>query len=191
MPPNLTVLINNVGGGAGDRTFSRFLDRSLAEVSDLMAVNEGFPTLLTRALLPKLVENQPALIVNLGSALDEWSSAYVEPYSAAKAHNKSFNQAIRTEMALEGYDVELLHIRVMAVATPSSREPVSWWAVSPRVAARGYLDRAGSGVASTAGCFRHEMIMWMVGLLMSNEAVSKGASGMVKHKIVEASKPRE
>lgn len=191
LPPNITVLINNVGAGLGDRTFSRFVDRSLPELCDIMAVNEGFPTLLTHALLPRLIKCQPALIMNIGSALDDWSAAYVEPYCGAKAHNKSFNQALRTELALEGIDIELLHIRVMAVATPSSQEKPSAMTVTPHAMARGALNRVGSGVASTAGCLRHEIIYWVFESLMSKQAISTMTSGMVKHKIVPDSKPRQ
>lgn len=178
--PALVILINNVGAAGGSRQWLPFTQRTMKEVSDIMAVNEGFPTLLTRHLLPKLL--QPALIINVGSALDKLAAAHVEPYCGAKGHNRSFSDALRTEMAVENQQIEIMHLRVLAVATPSSREEVSLATVTPRTMAKGALDRVGCGAASTSGCFRHEILIWFMELL-PHDFVAKGISELNRKKI--------
>ena len=44
-----------------------------------MARTEGFITLLTAAMLQRLIKAQPSLVVNIGSVLDDWGCAYEAP----------------------------------------------------------------------------------------------------------------
>ena len=177
---NLTVLVNNVGAGNGDRLFLRFMDRSLEEAADILAVNATFMVLLTRQLLPQL--HRPGLIINVGSVLDSWPSAYIAPYSGAKGLIRTFSEALRTEMIMEGQDVEIMYLRVLSVATKSSGETASWVNVTPNAIARDALARVGSGVASTAGCFHHEVIIWLTELL-PRQMLGLHVSKQVKAKI--------
>lgn len=67
LPGKLTVLINNVGGVT---TTPQFLPHWLVPAADIetqINVNLRFPTQLTRAILPLLIENGPSLILNCGS----------------------------------------------------------------------------------------------------------------------------
>lgn len=160
------------------------MDRTLAEVQTTMAVNATFATMLTRHLLPQL--SQPALILNVGSVLDSWPSAYLAPYGAAKAAIAQFSAALRTEMAVErGWEgVEVLHLRVLSVATTSSRETASWVHLTPREFSRAALDRVGCGMVSTAGCWTHDVLVWVMEL-MPREWIGRNVSAQVREKIVE------
>lgn len=181
LPAPVTVLVNNVGAVLA---VDKFKNRSLHEVAASMALNATFPTLLTAALLPKLITAQPALVINVGSAADTTGAAYLEPYSGCKAHNRGFSEALRTEMTLEGHKVEVMHVRVLSVATPGSGQGESWMAVSPRTMASGALDRVGSDVGSTAGCFRHAVVLWAVDTFVPGAWLARMVSGQVKAKMV-------
>jgi len=184
LPANVTVLVNNVGGAAGGHTFDKFVNRSLREIAGSVAINATFAILLTAAILPKLIRAQPALIVNVGSVMDMTGAAYVEPYSGCKAHNRGFSEALRMEMKLEGYKVEVMHLRVLSVATPGSGHVQSWMNVAPRTMARGALDRVGSGVSSTNGCLRHAIIVWAMETFLPKAWVAQMVSGQVRAMIV-------
>lgn len=160
------------------------MDRTLPEIYTTMAVNATFAATLTRQLLPQL--SQPALILNVGSVLDSWPSAYLAPYGAAKAAVAQFSTALRTEMAVErGWEgVEVMHLRVLSVATKSSHEKASWVHLTPRGFARAALDRVGCGMASTAGCWIHDVLVWVMEL-MPREWIGRNVSAQVREKIVE------
>ena len=65
--PRISILVNNVGGGgSGDRQALQFSHRTLKEVQEIVNTNAGFPTLLTRHMIPKLA--QPAVIMNIGKS---------------------------------------------------------------------------------------------------------------------------
>ncbi|KAG5460366.1 MAG: hypothetical protein BJ554DRAFT_7595 [Olpidium bornovanus] len=81
LPGPLTVLVNNVGRISAVEALSAQDDYDLA---DIVAVNDVFPTLITKRLLPTLVKNQPSLILNVGSVLSELAPPYLGVYSGTK-----------------------------------------------------------------------------------------------------------
>ena len=114
--------------------------------------------------------------------MDKWGLAYLEPYSGGKGFNRSFSDALRTELILEKQKIEVLHIRVLSAATPGSGATQSFMTVSPQKMARSALDRIGSGVPSTAACLRHEIMIWITELF-PGDMLSKKISGDIKKKI--------
>jgi 17beta-estradiol 17-dehydrogenase / very-long-chain 3-oxoacyl-CoA reductase len=74
--------------------------------------NAIFPLLLTRALYPQLVRNQPALIVNLGSFAVTGSPLFPS-YGPAKAFIMASAAELRLENMIEGRDIEILGIDVL------------------------------------------------------------------------------
>lgn len=185
MPKNLTVLINNVGTGGDEKMFSRFLDRSVASTGRIVAVNEGFPDMLTRAILPQLIANQPALIINVGSVLDSWPCPLLEEYTGGKAHNKAFSLSLRATMEAEKYDIEVMYLRVFSVATPGNMEIPSFVSPTPALFARGVLDRVGCPEGETHGCFRHALMVGLAQTLIPNSRKVLGNMGheAVKQKV--------
>lgn len=188
LPPNLTVLINNVGGYMGKDVTGRFANRTLLETAGSMAVNEGFTTLLTNALLPQLIANQPGLIISCGSATDDWGNGYMAPYNGTKAHVKAFSRALRTEMTLEGHDIEVIYLRVFSASTKTSKMPVNFMTLTPRSLASSALDRVGSGAACTVGSFRQAVILWLMANLQSSEMLAKMTSEGMKARMEEGEK---
>ncbi|ETN43823.1 uncharacterized protein HMPREF1541_11147 [Cyphellophora europaea CBS 101466] len=178
--PKLAVLVNNIGAGTSDQLWLRFLDRTAEEVADVVTINATFGAVLTRQLLPGL--SRPGLIINVGSVVDSWPSAYLEPYCGTKGFVRSFSEALRTEMIVEGHDIEIMHLRVFSVATKSSHDAPSFVTSTPRAMAMAGLDRVGCGAASTAGLLRHGIIIWLIEL-MPRQMLGVSLSGQVKWKI--------
>ncbi|MGY0019955.1 SDR family NAD(P)-dependent oxidoreductase [Streptomyces sp. cg35] len=115
--PDLDVLVNNAGVGAGPRGGGRELSADGHELR--LAVNLLAPVALTRALLPVLRANAPARIVNCGSLgqspldfddLDlareyNGSEAYCRAKFALAAHTFS----LARELSGTGVTVNVIH----------------------------------------------------------------------------------
>ncbi|WP_128437069.1 SDR family NAD(P)-dependent oxidoreductase [Streptomyces cyaneus] len=115
--PDLDVLINNAGVGAGAPGTGRELSVDGHELR--LAVNYLAPVALTRALLPVLRANTPARIVNVGSVgqepLDfddvEFRRRYdgFAAYRRAKFALAAHTFALAEELADTGVTVNVLH----------------------------------------------------------------------------------
>lgn len=115
--PDLDVLVNNAGVGAGAPGSGREVSADGHELR--LAVNCLAPVVLTRALLPVLRANAPARIVNVGSAgqepLDFDDPEYTRGYDGFSAYCRSkFALAAHTfdlaaESAGAGVSVNVLH----------------------------------------------------------------------------------
>lgn len=107
-----TMLVNNAGVGG----FGLLQQQSADSVDQIIATNLAAPIQLTRALLPTLVAQPEAAVVNIGSAFGSIPFAGFAAYSAAKAGLDSFSQALRRELADTG--VHVLHVSPRAIDTP-------------------------------------------------------------------------
>ena len=115
--PDLDVLINNAGVGAGSPGAARELSADGHELR--LAVNYLAPVTLTRALLPTLRANTPARIVNVGSVgqdpVDfddiEFRRGYdgFAAYRRAKFALAAHTFALAEELADTGVAVNVLH----------------------------------------------------------------------------------
>ncbi|MEV5845707.1 SDR family NAD(P)-dependent oxidoreductase [Streptomyces sp. NPDC051985] len=115
--PDLDVLINNAGVGAGTPGSGRELSADGHELR--LAVNYLAPVALTRALLPVLRADAPARIVNVGSAgqepLDfddpEFTRGYqgFAAYCRAKFALAAHTFTLAEELAGTGVAVNVLH----------------------------------------------------------------------------------
>lgn len=143
---HITVLINNVGGTADVTSppFRQFTALTPLEIKGLMHTNNIFAIHLTRALLPILRQNSPALIMNIGS-FSAIGMAYLSIYSATKGFLASMTSAIATEFKAEGLDIEVLHMKVAAVRSAGNKTDVSFFVPESRVFAKSCLDRVGCG----------------------------------------------
>ncbi|MFG2126668.1 SDR family NAD(P)-dependent oxidoreductase [Streptomyces sp. NPDC048751] len=127
--PDLDVLINNAGVGAGAPGAGRELSTDGHELR--LAVNYLAPVTLTRALLPVLRANTPARIVNVGSVgqdpLDfddiEFRRAYdgFAAYRRAKFALAAHTFALAEQLAGTGVSVNVLHPATF-MDTPMVRE---------------------------------------------------------------------
>lgn len=115
--PDLDVLINNAGVGAGSPGAGRELSTDGHELR--LAVNYLAPVVLTRALLPTLRANTPSRIVNVGSVGQEplpfddpeFTRGYAgfAAYCRAKFALAAHTFALAEELAGTGVSVNVLH----------------------------------------------------------------------------------
>lgn len=97
------VLINNAGLGLP----TLFADAPLEDLTQQIAVNFTAPLLLTRALLPSLIERR-GMIINIGSAITCVANSALGAYGATKAGIAYWNGALRRELRSLGVTVCLV-----------------------------------------------------------------------------------
>lgn len=97
----VSILVNNAGI-ATPAAYARF---SGEEIVRHVAVNQLAPMLLTRALLPSLLERRSGHIVFVASLAGIFGSAYAAPYGATKAALIALARALRTELRGSGVGV--------------------------------------------------------------------------------------
>lgn len=156
---NLTVLVNNAGGGAVNPTFLSLGESSEARITGNVALNALFPLHLTRALLPTLRRNSPSLVLNVSSLADNGLPLLVS-YCASKRFLLTMTEAVVREMKLlgKGEDVELLGIRVgKTTNTAYFTEKPSFFTPDSQTMARAALEKAGYGHGIVVGYWAHAL----------------------------------
>ena len=114
----IDVLINN----AGVSDFSSFTQTDPALIERIYKTNVASPMLLTRAVLPQMLEQGNGRIVNIGSIFGSIGFAYFAAYSSSKFALRGFSEALRRELAGTGVDIS--YIAPRAVKTTGNSEAV-------------------------------------------------------------------
>jgi NAD(P)-dependent dehydrogenase (short-subunit alcohol dehydrogenase family) len=107
------VLVNNAGVGFS----SSLVKLSVDDIDDVLDVNTRAPILLSRAILPHMIERGSGSIINISSISAKLGAANIAPYSASKAALVGFTRALAIELAPHG-------IRVNAVCPGSTNTPM-------------------------------------------------------------------
>jgi short-subunit dehydrogenase len=94
----IDVLINN----AALETNAAYTTFSAAEIEQLIHVDLIAPMLLTRALLPAMLQRKSGHIVNIASLAGKSATPYNVPYSAAKGGLILFTHSLRSELVGSG-----------------------------------------------------------------------------------------
>jgi 17beta-estradiol 17-dehydrogenase / very-long-chain 3-oxoacyl-CoA reductase len=160
----LRVLVNNIGGSNmfGFRTF-HFVDEAPDDLSQkIIALNLTFPSVLTHLLLTTLQEHKaPSLVINIGSMAGLSGIPLVSMYSACKAANMAFSNALASEMVIADSNVEVLGIivgEVVSGATHWFMNDGDWAVVSSKQMAEDVLGRVGCGMPVVVGNWRQAVI---------------------------------
>lgn len=114
----IDVLIN----AAGMMSFRTFAEEDAIKVEQIMQLNSIVPMLLTRQLLPAMIETGAGKIVNVGSTFGSIAFACFASYSASKFALRGFSEALRRE--LKGTGVSVSYIAPRAVKTPFNNKAV-------------------------------------------------------------------
>jgi uncharacterized oxidoreductase len=110
---DLSVLINNAGTQQLTDLVDPEGDRHRSSLSAEMAVNFGAPIQLAVALLPQLLRQPSAMIVNVTSGLALAPKQSAPVYCAAKAGLRSFTKSLRYQARARAP-----HVRVVEVLPP-------------------------------------------------------------------------
>lgn len=95
------ILINNAGFGDGGLFHTRDPDR----MDEMIRLNCTVPALLTRAIIPQMLERKNGAIIMVSSGLGIVPCAYEAVYGATKAFDLSFGGALWAEYKDDGIDV--------------------------------------------------------------------------------------
>lgn len=101
---DIDVLINNAGAG----WYGHTTDMSCADVRRLVEINLLAPLLLTRLLLPGMIERRRGHVVFMGSVAGHLGVEYEAVYSATKAALVAYAEALRAEVGSSGIAVSLI-----------------------------------------------------------------------------------
>lgn len=98
------ILVNN----AGVEFTSRYHDLSEQQLSEVLSVNLEAPMLLTRLLLPEMLERKRGHIVNMSSLAGKAGPAFQEPYAATKAGLIGFTASLRASYRGSGVSASVI-----------------------------------------------------------------------------------
>ncbi|KAK4508417.1 hypothetical protein PRZ48_002155 [Zasmidium cellare] len=171
---NLKVLVNNVGGASGLLSFMPLHERPSDQIRTIMDINARFPIEITRALLPQLRANNPALILNVGSTSSEFGIPYLSVYASCKAANRAWSRSIASEMRAEGVDIEVLCLWISAVATDYVPKATSLFVPSAQQLARYGLQKIGCGKSTVFAYWAHEIqanMFWILPEWIQTQAI--------------------
>jgi short-subunit dehydrogenase len=101
---------------AGVMDFARFDQQDPGMLQRILQVNVEAPMLLTRYVLPQMIERGHGRIVNVGSMFGSIGFPCFATYSASKFALRGFSQALRRELA--GSGVGVTYISPRGVKTP-------------------------------------------------------------------------
>jgi short-subunit dehydrogenase len=104
---NINMLINC----AGSSEFSSLSKMTDANIKDQLCTNLLSPILITKSLLPLLLENEQAHIVNIGSSFDSIGYPGFSIYNASKFGLRGFTESLRRELADTNIKVTLVSPR--------------------------------------------------------------------------------
>ena len=113
----VNALVNN----AGRASFGSFADADDARIADVIATNLTAPIQLARALLPHLVAQPAARILNVGSALGGLGVPGFSIYCGSKFGLRGFTEALRRELEGTGIRVQYLAPRTTQTAFNDER----------------------------------------------------------------------
>jgi short-subunit dehydrogenase len=112
----IDILIN----AAGLLDFTYFTEQNPLRIAQIMYVNAIVPMLLTRALLPSMLEKNVGQIVNIGSIFGSIGFPHYATYSASKFALRGFSQAIRREVF--DTNIKVTYIAPRAIKTPINND---------------------------------------------------------------------
>lgn len=90
----LKILINNAGAGGS----KEFLDADMEYINRIIQLNVKAPSILTHQLLPNLIQEEQAFILNVSSLSAFSPNAYKTVYPASKVFINYFSLGLREEL---------------------------------------------------------------------------------------------
>jgi len=184
----ITVLINNAGYTTGP--VQPLLTIDPEELGTAVNIGITWTLQLTRALLPRLVETRPSLILNVGSYAASHPPPFIAVYTGTKGFLQVFSQSLRTEMRTIGHkDVEVQYHEVYFCATKSNGAPENIATPSPDRMAQAIVDAVGSHKGHVVSYWVHELLSWVF-LFVPEWIISRIAGSVLASKRTDISSDR-
>ena len=98
------LLVNNAGFG----TKGKFATRPVSEQATMLELHVMAPMLLTRAVLPGMIDRREGRIITVASVASFTASPGNVNYCATKAYNRVFTEALAMELTGTGVHVQVL-----------------------------------------------------------------------------------
>ncbi|KAH0364983.1 putative short chain dehydrogenase/reductase, partial [Aureobasidium melanogenum] len=187
LPGPLTLLVNNVGGAPLSPSYATLAEVDASYVDKMINLNARFPTQLTRALLPLLSKNSPALVMTACSVTGFRGLPYLSVYSASKAFNYALNESLVSELKAENKDVEALAIVIANVVSGGNKTTEGAFTCTGLQMAEMSLDRVGCGRPAVFGWWRHA-VQWRCMSLLPDWVTEKILIGVMKERRMEEQK---
>lgn len=136
---------SKVGGNNNlPRQFMNLQEQSLSGIEATLNFNAGFTAKITRTLLPILMNNEPSLILNIGS-LAALGVPRVSVHSGTKGFLVSHSESLPTELVAQGRDVTVHAVYVGPVQSGGyTPDDASLFVPTPRSMAQATTSQAGS-----------------------------------------------
>jgi short-subunit dehydrogenase len=171
----MTVLVNNVGGlpAAQNEGFFRPADTPHDFIDGVINMNARFTTHITRALLPLLKANGPALILNCGSFVSRSAPPFLSTYTATKAYIEGLTRGLHADFTAEDIlfpasegssaskKTEVLGFWIGNVLSGNNRNNIPFFTLTSRQCAEGCLARVGCGELMTWPSWRVLLMLKM------------------------------
>ncbi|CAI6089083.1 unnamed protein product [Clonostachys chloroleuca] len=163
---HIRILVNNVGMPQARPEVRAPFDALDTFTYDELLINVAgnavFPLLLTRALYPQLIRNQPALIINMGSLAAEGFPLFPS-YGPAKAFLMASTAELRLENRIEGRDIEVLGIDVVGVTgTDTIKDKPNLMLPDAPTYAKSVVRIIGCGHVRVAPYLPHAIFLWVI-----------------------------
>ena len=100
----IDILINN----AGVEFTSAYHDLTEEQIGEVLAVNLEAPMILSRLVLPEMIERRKGHIVNMSSLAGKSGPAFQEPYAATKAALVGFTSSLRASYRGSGVSASVI-----------------------------------------------------------------------------------
>lgn len=100
----LMVLVNNAGFG----TKGKLATRPVGEQATMLELHVMAPMLLTRAVVPRMIERREGFVITVASVASFTASMGNVNYCATKAYQRVFMEALAMELAGTGVKVQAL-----------------------------------------------------------------------------------
>ncbi|XP_071440205.1 hydroxysteroid dehydrogenase-like protein 1 [Hetaerina americana] len=159
------ILVNNVGylsERAGPVVYM-----SENDMWTVINLNVGAATLMSKLILPSMVEARKGAIVNISSVAGMHPLPWLNVYSSSKSYVYYFSEALRIECRSSGIDVQTLtpsYVKTKLVASSSYLSQGGLTIPSPRKYARHAVATLGI-VDTTCGYWVHDVQLWIFNLI--------------------------
>ncbi|CAH1785960.1 unnamed protein product, partial [Owenia fusiformis] len=156
---DIGVLVNNVGMAYEHPEFFLEIEGGNKKLIDLINCNIYSVTLMTKAIMPGMVERRKGAIINISSASAVHPNPLMTVYSATKAYMDFFSRALQAEYKSKGIIVQSVLPSFVATKLSKIRRP-TFFAPDPTTYVKGALSTVGVE-SRTFGCLSHAM-QWSI-----------------------------